>query len=161
MSVDCATTRPAVAAAPCPVLCDDIFEFNHTLGPPSCQPKVFEMQPETDLCKALIEDILCQEYGLGGEMNVVVAEIPMEVLQGPYAALYAQSESGERHVDMRRPEIKRCLRRLAENGTGHMECYEGITYRFVLRKSSLVSFVTTYATNTVRGPKLNSIFVDL
>ncbi|EGE03893.1 hypothetical protein TEQG_02926 [Trichophyton equinum CBS 127.97] len=95
-----------------------------------------DMQREIDLCIELIEDTLGQEYDAGEDTKTLITEIPDKILQGSFVALRAQSESGTHYVNMRRPDIKSFLLRLAANSPTCMETYDGIKYRFTIENLS-------------------------
>ncbi|KAJ6096879.1 hypothetical protein N7486_007625 [Penicillium sp. IBT 16267x] len=46
-------------------------------------------------------------------------------------ALWAQSTSGQRQINLGLPSLKTWLKNLAANGPGRAETYQGVTYKFV------------------------------
>lgn len=82
------------------------------------------------------QDLIAQ---LGVEYNnedrtTIVDVTPEKILQTSTMALWAQSTSGQRQINMGLPSLKTWLKNLAASGPGRAETYQGVTYKFVKRK---------------------------
>ncbi|KAJ6003901.1 hypothetical protein N7540_013183 [Penicillium herquei] len=76
---------------------------------------------------------------LGGEYNnedrtTFIDITPEKILQTSTMALWAQSTSGQRQINLGQPSLKTRLKNLAANGPCCAETYQGVTYKFVKRK---------------------------
>jgi hypothetical protein len=89
--------------------------------------------PDIQECKDLVTNLLPKEYP-GTDYIILLETTPTKILQNSKIALWAQSTSGEKRVNMRMPSIKRALERLAENGPGDTTEVNGIKFMFTTRK---------------------------
>ncbi|KAF2477153.1 uncharacterized protein BDR25DRAFT_199445, partial [Lindgomyces ingoldianus] len=69
------------------------------------------------------------------DRTTFVTSNPEKILQTSTMALWAQSTSGQKAVNLGLPSIKTWLKNLATSGPGPAEEYYGIRYKFVKRKS--------------------------
>ncbi|KAJ5111694.1 hypothetical protein NUU61_001324 [Penicillium alfredii] len=80
----------------------------------------------------------CQDLTaqLGGEYKnedrtTFVDTTPEKILQTSTMALWAQSTSGKKQVNLGLPSLKSWLKNLAANGSGRAETYQGVIFKFV------------------------------
>lgn len=71
-----------------------------------------------------------QEYP-ANENTTRVDTTPDKVLFDYEMALYAQSRQGTKSLNMRSPQLKRELERLAERGAGHIIEWNGVKFQFI------------------------------
>ncbi len=69
-----------------------------------------------EACKTLIASVLSDEYSTAGDYYTLVEEAAGKILEDSSVALWAQSTSGEKMVNMMMPSIRRALQRLVLAG---------------------------------------------
>ena len=83
------------------------------------------------------QDLIAQ---LGSEYNsedrtTFIAITPENILQTSTMALWAQSTSGRKQINLGLPCIKAWLKNLGASGPSWPETYQGVKYEFVKRKT--------------------------
>lgn len=89
---------------------------------------------DIEQCQDLISQ-LDSEY-IDEDRITFINITPEKILQTPTMALWAQSASGQRQINLGLPSLKTWLKNFAASGPGRAETYEGITYKLVKRKFS-------------------------
>ncbi|KAJ6007539.1 hypothetical protein N7540_011515 [Penicillium herquei] len=83
-------------------------------------------------------DLLGEEYK-DEDRITLIDENPDIIFQTPSMALWAQSTSGERQINLGLPSLKAWLKNLATYGPGRAERYEDIIYTIVKRQQLIIS----------------------
>ncbi|KAJ6105276.1 hypothetical protein N7523_010086 [Penicillium sp. IBT 18751x] len=83
-------------------------------------------------CQDLIAQ-LGNEYS-NEDRTTFVDVTPEKILQTSTMALWAQSTSGQRQINLGLPSLKTWLKNLASSGPGRGETYQGVRFKFVKRK---------------------------
>lgn len=84
-------------------------------------------------CQDLIAQ-LGDEY-INEDRSKVVDILPEKILQISTMALWAQSTSGQKQINLGLPSLKTWLKNLSTSGPGGAETYQDVRYKFVKRES--------------------------
>ena len=82
-------------------------------------------------CQDLIAQ-LGSEYS-NEDRTTFIDVTPEKILQTSTMALWAQSTSGQRQINLGLPSLKTWLKNLAASGPGQTETYQGVRFKLVKR----------------------------